>query len=142
MTNCASKCTGRSLVPLLQDPNSAWPDRELITHVGRWERGQAAAAKYRNCSIRDTRWQMVCTSKTGQPDWQLFDVKADPGESTNMTAQYPEVAKRLEAAYDQWWASIQPHLINESAIGPQVNPFKALYWKQFGGGPSNQGTSR
>ena len=26
-------------------------------------------------------------------------------------------------------------LVNENAIGPKVNPFKALYWKQFGGGP-------
>jgi arylsulfatase len=27
-------------------------------------------------------------------------------------------------------------LVNETAIGPKVNPFKERYWKQFGGGPS------
>ena len=26
-------------------------------------------------------------------------------------------------------------LVNEDAVGPAVNPFKELYWKQFGGGP-------
>ena len=27
---------------------------------------------------------------------------------------------------------------NENAVGPAVNPFKELYWKQFGGGPVNR----
>jgi arylsulfatase len=128
---------GRSLAPLLENPNAAWADRLLVTHVGRWARGQAGEAKYRNCSVRETRWQMVCTSQSGQRDWQLFDVKADPGEKTNVAAEHPEVVKRLEAAYDQWWDSVQPQLVNENAIGPKVNPFKALYWKQFGGGPGD-----
>ncbi len=35
---------GRSLVPLLQDRDAAWPDRYLFTHLGRWEKGQAAAS--------------------------------------------------------------------------------------------------
>jgi arylsulfatase len=126
---------GRSLVPLLQEPTAPWPERVLVTHVGRWERGQVAGAKYRNCSIRNTRWQMVCVSRAGQRNWQLFDVKADPGEKTNVAAEHPEVVKELEAAYDRWWDSVQPQLVNENAVGPSVNPFKALYWKQFGGGP-------
>ncbi len=129
---------GRSLVPLLESPNAAWADRHLVTHVGRWDRGQVAGAKYRNCSIRNTRWQMICTSKSGERDWQLYDLQADPGEKINVAAQNPDVVKDLEAAYDQWWTSIQPGLVNENAIGPQVNPFKALYWRQFGGGPTNQ----
>lgn len=128
---------GRSLVPLLQDANAAWADRLWVTHVGRWERGQAGRAKYRNCSIRDTRWQMVCTTQSGQRNWQLFDVKTDPGEIANVAAEHPAVVQRLEAAYDQWWDSVQPQFVNENAIGPKVNPFKALYWKQFGGGPGD-----
>jgi len=39
----------------------------------------------------------------------------------------------LRAAYDQWWQEVQPLLINENATGPDVNPFKELYWKQFRG---------
>lgn len=126
---------GRSLVPLLKDPTAPWPDRYLVTHVGRWERGQAAGAKYRNCSIRNTNWQMVSVAKSGEKQWQLFDLKNDPGQKTNVIAQHPEIAKELEAVYDQWWDSVQPQLVNENAVGPKVNPFKQLYWKQFGGGP-------
>jgi arylsulfatase len=128
---------GRSLVTILQDSDAAWPDRRLVTHVGRWERGQVAGAKYRNCSIRNTRWQMVCVARAGQKDWQLFDLKTDSGQKNNVAAQHPEVVKELDAAYDQWWESIQPQLVNENAVGPEVNPFKALYWEQFGGRPTN-----
>jgi hypothetical protein len=29
-------------------------------------------------------------------------------------------------------------LVNENAVGPDINPFKARYWKQFGGGPKQE----
>jgi arylsulfatase A-like enzyme len=123
---------GRSLVPLLRNPAAVWTDRVLFTHVGRWERGHVAQAKYRECSVRTTRWHMVCVSKTGDKQWQLFDVKADPGEKNEVAASHPDVVKELDAAYDKWWDSVQPQLVNENAVGPKVNPFKELYWKQFG----------
>jgi arylsulfatase len=127
---------GRSLVPLLKNPAAPWPDRVLFAHVGRWEHGEAAQAKYRNCSVRSTRWQMVCVSSSGEKQWQLFDVRADPGEKHDVAPEHPEVVKKLDTAYDKWWGSVQPQLVNENAVGPKVNPFKALYWKQFGGGPA------
>ena len=89
----AQQVEGRSLLPLLKDPNAPWADRALFTHVGRWEHGKAAEAKYRNCSVRNTRWTLVCTSPSGEKRWQLFDVKADPGEQTDVVAQHPEVVK-------------------------------------------------
>mgnify|MGYP001455765636 CR=1 FL=1 len=33
---------------------------------------------------------------------------------------------------------VQPQLVNENAVGPKVNPFKELYWKQFGGRPDQE----
>ena len=45
----------------------------------------------------------------------------------------PEVVKELDAAYDKWWDSVQPGMVNEDAVGPKINPFKELYDKQFGG---------
>jgi arylsulfatase len=127
---------GRSLVPLLQDPQAPWPDRYLVTHVGRWARGRAAESKYSHCSIRNSRYSLVCDAKRGAGQWELFDLKADYGETHNLAAQNPGVVQKLETAYDQWWASVQPLLVNENAVGPKLNPFKALYWQQFGGGPT------
>ena len=125
---------GRSLVPLLRDPKAEWPDRILFTHVGRWPKGaKPADHKYAHCSVRSPRWHLVCDTRDGTKQWQLFDVKADPGEKTDVAAKHPEVVKELDAAYDKWWDAVQPGLVNEDAVGPKVNPFKELYEKQFGG---------
>ena len=119
---------GRSLWPLLKDANADWPDRTLVTHIGRWERGKAEDAKFQHFSIRDARFTLV-------NNIELYDLKADPGEQTNVIANHLEVVARLRRDYDAWWLSILPKLENESVIGPKVNPFKARYWAQFGGGP-------
>jgi arylsulfatase len=124
----ARQVEGRSLLRLLKDPQAPWPDRTLVTHVGRWPRGQAARAKHTNCSIRDGRFRLV-------EDKELYDLRNDPGESTNVIDQHPQVVAKLRAAYDKWWDEVQPLLVNEDAVGPKVNPFKEAYWKQFGGGP-------
>jgi len=119
---------GRSLWPLLKNPRAPWPDRTLVTHLGRWPRGQAAQSKYAQCSIRNTWFRLVNNR-------ELYDLRSDPGETTNVIDQQPEITAALRAAYDRWWDDIQPLLVNENAVGPRINPFKELYWKQFGGAP-------
>ena len=132
-TAVAAQVEGRSLLPLLKDPGAEWPDRTLFTHVGRWPRGtDPQEYKYRQCSIRTPRWHLVCTADDGRKAWQLFDLAADPGEKTDVAAAHPGVVRDLDAAYDAWWASVQPQLVNENAVAPAVNPFKELFEKQFG----------
>ncbi len=121
---------GRSLVPLLMNPKAPWADRTLVTHVGRWEKGRAAQSKHSHSSIRDSRFRLV-------EDKELFDLQADRGETTNVFDKHPEAVAKLRAAYDTWWTEVQPLLVNEDAVGPKVNPYKELYWKQFGGGPDD-----
>lgn len=134
---------GRSLVPLLEDAGSPWPDRALFTHLGRWPRGgNPSAAKFATCSVRTTRWRLVSPDGALEPHWLLFDVLADPGESRDLAASHPEVVRDLSGRFDRWWDSVQPGLVNESAVGPRINPFKELYWKQFGGGPTPEDLRR
>ncbi len=121
---------GRSLVPLLENPQAAWPDRTLVTHVGRWERGDAAEAKYWGCAIRNSRWKLVNMEK--EKSWQLFDLKNDPGEKQNQAAAQPAVMEQLMAEYEAWWTSVQPQLVNEAAVIPAENSFRTLYREQFG----------
>jgi arylsulfatase len=131
-----SQVEGRSLAPLLLNPNEHWQDRVLVTHIGRWPKGDNIDDyKYANCSVRTTRWHMVSASN-GRKQWQLFDIQNDRGESTDVAVLRPEVIKELDAKYDEWWRSLPPHLVNENAVGPETNPFAQLYWKQFGGAPS------
>ena len=129
-----SQVEGRSLVPLLSEPAAAWPDRTLVTHVGRWQRGKAAEAKYARCAIRDARWRMVSDHPQGEKRWQLFDLRTDPGEQTDLAARHPEKVAALEAAYDTWWTSVLPQMVNEDAALTGENTFKTLYHGQFGPG--------
>jgi arylsulfatase A-like enzyme len=131
----ARQIEGRSLVPLLTDPSAAWPDRPLITHVGRWARGEAARSAYRNCRLREGAWSLVNTKN--RPDaWELYDIASDPGESRDLAAERPEIVRRLATTYDAWWQGVQPDLVNEDRDGPAENPFRKAYWKQFGPRPT------
>lgn len=124
---------GRSLAPLLKNAQADWPERTLVTHVGRWPKGAPPAKfKYASCSIRNSQFQLVSQSKGEAKNWQLFDLKADLAETTDVAAKFPAVVQQLDAEYDRWWDSVQPQLVNEDAIGPNENPFKVLFEKQFG----------
>jgi arylsulfatase len=120
---------GRSLVPPLRDATAPWPDRSLVTHVGRWEPGQAAAGKFTKCRVRHGRWSLVNTQNRAD-GWELYDVAADPGETTDVAAAHPDIVARLAADYDAWWASVQPELVNESAVPPSAKPFPAAFERQ------------
>ena len=131
----AEKVEGRSFALLLRGARIAWPDRPLVTHLGRWERGQAAKSAYRYCRLREGRWQLVNTRNT--PDgWELYDIEEDPGEQTNVASRHPDVIARLAAEYDRWWASVQGDLVNEDVDGPAENPFKTAFQRQFGPEPT------
>ena len=119
---------GRSLLPLLKNPKAEWADRTLVHHVGRWATGKAAESKYTKCAIQNSRFTLVNNK-------ELYDLKADPGETKNVIAEHPEVVADLRAIYERWWTDVQPMLINENVVGPKMNPMKEIYWKQFGGGP-------
>jgi arylsulfatase len=122
---------GISLLPLLKNPQAEWPDRTLVHHMGNWAQGNASKSKYRRMAIQNSRFTLV-------NDTELYEVKTDVGEDKNVIDQYPEVVAELRAVYDQWWEDVQPYLINENVMGPKINPLKALYWEQFGGGPDEK----
>jgi arylsulfatase A-like enzyme len=129
----STQAMGRSLIPLLENPTAEWSDRELITHVGRWEKGaNPDTHKYRNCAIRNHRYALVSIDGGSQPQWQLFDLEKDPGQKKNIAMEEADTLKRLASQYDQWWDRVQVDLVNESAPLEPENTFKVLFEKQFG----------
>ncbi len=117
------KLDGRSLVPLLKDPKAAWPDRYVFVHVGRWGKGKAAESKYARCAVRSARYRLVNNR-------ELYDIRADPGETKNILSDRADVVAELRAAYDKWWEEVLPALENENVEPPEVEPFPELYRKQ------------
>lgn len=116
---------GRSLLPLIKDPNAEWPDRELFFHCGRWPAGKRDAFKFQKCAVRTEKWRFTNNK-------ELYDIENDPGETTDVSAKYPEVVQQLRQAYEQWWTSALPLMVNEDlprVSGPD-QPFPKLYKKQ------------
>ena len=111
---------GRSLVPLIENPDAEWPDRYTFIHKGRWaKKGMRVRkgrpdhvpenSKYTSFAVRNEKWRLV--SKR-----YLYDIENDPGEKKNRhSKQHPEVAQQMLAAYDAWWDEVRPLMINEDA---------------------------
>ena len=112
-------------MPLLRNPKAEWADRTLVHHAGRWPTGQAEKFKYTKSAIQNSRFTLVNNR-------ELYDLKADPGESTNVIDEQTEVVAQLRATYDQWWQDVQPFLVNEDVKGFNNRTFRELYTKQFG----------
>jgi arylsulfatase len=128
---------GRSLLPLLENPNAPWPDRVLFTHVGRWPKGTNPEEwKFRMAAARSEHWSLVSPDGGREPKWRLFDLEADYGQTTDVLAQHPDIAKDLAAAYDRWWGECRPLMVNEDAALPPINPFQERFYRQFGGQPT------
>jgi arylsulfatase A-like enzyme len=82
---------GRSLVPLLADQKQ-WPDRVIITDSQRVEHPQ----KWRKSAVMTDRWRLI----DGK---ELYDIKADPGQQSDIASKHPQVTKKLREEYDKWW---------------------------------------
>jgi len=117
---------GRSLVPLLKDPNADWPDRERFVHCGRWDPGKRDAFKFKNFAVRTERWRFVNNR-------ELYDISKDPFETTNVAGEHSEVLAKLRQSYDQWWESVLPLMVNEGLplVSPENQPLAIRYYKQL-----------
>ncbi len=115
---------GRSLVPLLEDPNADWADRHLFTHQGRWKSGtDPNDSKFKNCAVRTKRWRFVNNS-------ELYDISKDPYETTNVMDSHPQVVNDLRKSYDRWWEKTVPMMVNEDASLSEEQPQTVRFQKQ------------
>lgn len=105
---------GRSLVPLLTARDADWPDRILITDSQRVK----DPIKWRKSAVMTSRWRLI----DGR---QLYDIRNDPGQQTDVASGHPDVVDRLTQFYDAWWAELEPTFANETPIflgHPRDNP--------------------
>jgi arylsulfatase B len=99
------KVDGKSLAPLLENPNASWADRTIVTDSQRVR----DPIKWRKCSTMTQRWRLINGEK-------LYDIQKDPGQKNDVKTQFPEVFKKLRADYDAWWADISPVFKKDARI--------------------------
>ncbi|MEM7146990.1 MAG: arylsulfatase [Verrucomicrobiota bacterium] len=127
---------GRSLVPLLEAPDTDWPDRFLFTHKGRWATGSDPNEdQFKNFAVRNQRFRYVGATggnkrQQDEPKAFLYDMEADPGQTTDVIDQYPEVAKKMLNAYKKFWKEAVPLMVNEDAPMSPTRPYHEDYYAQ------------
>ena len=91
---------GRSIVPLMK--GGALPERPIY-----WEfvavRNSDDPTRYQQAARKG--WWKVFRTKSAEPEQlheptQLYDLQNDPGETTNVAADHPEIVAELEAFMD------------------------------------------
>lgn len=93
----AAPLEGRSLMPVLTGAAQAAYDAE--TPVGLEAAGDAALFKG---DLKLTR----NAGALGSPEWRLYDIVRDPGETRDLSAQMPDKAAELLADYRTWAARV------------------------------------
>jgi len=91
------KWQGRSLRPVLESPDADWRDAVVFDH------GLYTAQR----AVRTDRWKLIHTLHPGMwegvtPEYQLFDMDADPWEQTDVSGEFPEVVDRLQERTVLW----------------------------------------
>jgi arylsulfatase len=59
----------------------------------------------------------------GSGDWQLYNLEEDPAETTDLSAQFPEVKKQLMQAWAEY--------AKTNAVHDHKGHFDAIYRKSF-----------
>ena len=93
---------GMSLAPLLVGKTDTLPDRMVVVQYGQ----------------RPEKWEGVVMWNKWRPvaGKELYDLRSDPGQKTNVAAEHPDVLKRMRDHYEKWWAGVAPHLDDLSPI--------------------------
>ena len=92
----SARFDGVSLAGLLKGTASFLPDRMLVVQYGQ------ILKEWDSCVIWN-RWRLVYGN-------ELYDLKADPGQAQDVSAQRPDVLAKMRDHYEKWWAGIEPTL--------------------------------
>ncbi|RMF39858.1 MAG: N-acetylgalactosamine-4-sulfatase [Planctomycetota bacterium] len=127
---------GRSIKPLLYGDAKNWDDRILVTDSQRVK----DPIKWRKSAVMTSRWRLI----NGK---ELYDIKRDPGQTSDIASGHPDVVQRLRDFYEAWWADLLPSFSQDARIylgHPRENPARLTShdWITTGSTPWNQAAVR
>jgi len=83
---------GRSLVPLIDGNQTAWPSRTLFTIWG------GTTSKSSRKAVRTDRWRAVDDRK----GWELYDMQSDPNQKRNLAKAEPKRLAKFKKQFEDW----------------------------------------
>ena len=102
------KIDGRSFLPLLTRDNVDWPKRQVVLPAPRGNVPQ----KFYHFALHEEPWKLVHPSGfgnesiSGQPQLELYDLSKDPRQQNDLSAQFPDVFRRLRRDYENWFEDV------------------------------------
>lgn len=91
----ANRFDGADLTPLLQGQTDRPSDRALVVDTQR----EDTLKKGKPSAVMTARWRLV----NGR---ELYDLPDDPAQQRDVATQYPDTVRRLQQAYERWWADV------------------------------------
>lgn len=82
---------GQSLASVLRNADAKLGDRMFVIQYG----GNDRPEKYFDCTVWNS-WRLVGKN-------ELYDLRKDPGQQHNVAGQHPDVLKKMQSFYEQWW---------------------------------------
>ena len=94
---------GKSLLPLINDQNADWTDRQLFFY---WTRRYPEL--YNNISVQEGNLKLVGHTdyNSNIQDFELFDIQKDPYEQNNIIIQNITSAEKLKAKLDNMYQEL------------------------------------
>jgi arylsulfatase A-like enzyme len=95
-------CDGIDLLPYLRGERSGDAHEFLF-----WLNDQPDDAERRSLiAVRWRDWRLY--KKAAQDPWQLFDLRSDPTEDTDLAAQHPDVVRQMGSRHTAWQQTLAP----------------------------------
>ncbi len=90
---------GVSLAGLLHGkPQPELADRKLVVQYGI---GKGPGPGKWNCAVMWGKWRLLYGK-------ELYNIATDPGQTTEVAAQHPDIVKSLRDHYEAWWVRAEP----------------------------------
>ena len=128
------KFDGVSLAPLLTGAVEKLGERSIVIQ---YSQTSTPPPKW-GSAVMSGKWRLVHGK-------ELYDVRADPGQKTDLAARHPAIVERLRGDYERWWADVSKRFDETCDIivgSDHENPARLTAFDWHTRTPWNQGHIR
>ena len=90
------KLSGKSLSRLLKGEDANGQDRTIFLHS---QNITQQHEKWKNSLVATEEWRLI-------NQYELYNIKSDPGQNTNVAMENSEMVSELQQRYEQYWKEI------------------------------------